>query len=431
MQELKQSTAATVTVGPILDPDGLEYTGAVIGDLSIRKHDGSVAAMAAAATLTHSANGEYTLVTTTGNTDTIGRLQIHCNKSGYQMPKYEGMVLHANVYDVKYGSTGYPANQPVDLNTIKTQTVTCAAGVTVLASVGTAATSTAQTGDTYAIVNSGTHGNAALKTLIDAVDNFVDTEITDIQSRLPAALGANGNLKADVRDWIGTAVATPTVAGVPEVDVTHFGGVADFISNLNSFLEEGTLNGSPLGVNVQAVNGNTAAASPLEDFTLNGYNSTTHKVAGVVLVDGVTGMATSTELAKVPKSDGTATWNATALASLQQEATDALTAYAPATAASLATLATAVDVIDNLLDTEFPALTSTVGSLFTTARTESYRADGATGTIDQLLYEIAGHLAESSIVSTTKTVKKIDGSTTAMTFTLDSAVTPTAITRAT
>ena len=41
-------------------------------------------------------------------------------------------------------------NLPVDVQTIKTQTVTCASGVTVLASVGTASTSTAQTGDAYA-----------------------------------------------------------------------------------------------------------------------------------------------------------------------------------------------------------------------------------------------------------------------------------------
>lgn len=40
-----------------------------------------------------------------------------------------------------------------DVDTIKTQAVTCAAGVTVLASVGTAATSTAQTGDTYAALS--------------------------------------------------------------------------------------------------------------------------------------------------------------------------------------------------------------------------------------------------------------------------------------
>jgi hypothetical protein len=54
----------------------------------------------------------------------------------------------------------------------------------------------------------------------------VETDTADIQSRLPAALGANGNIKADVRDWLGTAAATPTTAGVPEVDVTHFGGAA-------------------------------------------------------------------------------------------------------------------------------------------------------------------------------------------------------------
>jgi hypothetical protein len=47
------------------------------------------------------------------------------------------------------------------------------------------------------------------------------------------------------------------------------------------------------------------------------------------------GLATAAELAKVPKSDSNVTWNATALASLQQEATDALNAYDPPTAAEL------------------------------------------------------------------------------------------------
>ena len=99
MQYLRQSTAFTVTVGPILDSAGAEYTGAVIGDLSIRKHDGSINAMAAAATLTHSANGIYTLVGTTGNSDTLGRLDIHCNKSTYQMPPVKFDVIPAMVYD--------------------------------------------------------------------------------------------------------------------------------------------------------------------------------------------------------------------------------------------------------------------------------------------------------------------------------------------
>jgi len=66
----------------------------------------------------------------------------------------------------------------------------------------------------------------------------------------------------------------------------------------------------------------------------------------------------------------------------------------------------------------------------TIAMTEAYSADGGTATIAQALYEIKQQLQESSVSSTTLTVKKVDGSTTAMTFTLDSATDPTSITRA-
>lgn len=95
----KQSTAATLIVGPILDSAGAEYASAVIGDLSISKNGGTLTAMAAAATLTHIANGQYTLVTTTGNIDTLGRAQITCNKSTYQMPPVNLMVVPAMVFD--------------------------------------------------------------------------------------------------------------------------------------------------------------------------------------------------------------------------------------------------------------------------------------------------------------------------------------------
>jgi hypothetical protein len=95
----KQSTAATLIVGPILDSTGAEYASAVIGDLSISKNGGTLTALAAAATLTHIANGQYTLVMTTGNLDTLGRLQITCNKSTYQMPPVGMVIVPAMVYD--------------------------------------------------------------------------------------------------------------------------------------------------------------------------------------------------------------------------------------------------------------------------------------------------------------------------------------------
>jgi hypothetical protein len=95
----KQSTAATLIVGPILDSTGAELTTAVITDLSLSKNGGTLTALAAAATLTHVANGQYTLVLTTGNLDTLGRAQITCNKATYQMPAVNLMVVPAMVFD--------------------------------------------------------------------------------------------------------------------------------------------------------------------------------------------------------------------------------------------------------------------------------------------------------------------------------------------
>lgn len=65
------------------------------------------------------------------------------------------------------------------------------------------------------------------------------------------------------------------------------------------------------------------------------------------------------------------------------------------------------------------------------AMTEGYAADGATGTLNQLLYMILQSIHEFAISGTTRTVKKLDGTTDAMTFTLDSATAPTSTTRAT
>lgn len=39
-----------------------------------------------------------------------------------------------------------------------------------------------------------------------------------------AAAGFDANQRVDVGSWLGTAAATPTVAGVPEVDITHVAG---------------------------------------------------------------------------------------------------------------------------------------------------------------------------------------------------------------
>jgi hypothetical protein len=75
--------------------------------------------------------------------------------------------------------------------------------------------------------------------------------------------------------------------------------------------------------------------------------------------------------------------------------------------------------------------TSIAGVINTTAITESYRANGAAPTPAQFMSEVLAHLGESSISGTTKTIKGLDHATSKATFTLDSAVTPASITRAT
>jgi hypothetical protein len=73
----------------------------------------------------------------------------------------------------------------------------------------------------------------------------------------------------------------------------------------------------------------------------------------------------------------------------------------------------------------------TVTDVLTTQMTESYAADGTAPTLAQAIFLSMQNLQDFSFAGTTQTVKQIDGSTTAATYTLDDAVAPTSKTRAT
>lgn len=72
-----------------------------------------------------------------------------------------------------------------------------------------------------------------------------------------------------------------------------------------------------------------------------------------------------------------------------------------------------------------------IDALFTRQLTEAYAADGVAPTVAQALFLIQQRMTEFGIASTTMTIKKLDGSTTAATLTLNDASAPTAVTRAT
>lgn len=94
------------------------------------------------------------------------------------------------------------------------------------------------------------------------------------------------------------------------------------------------------------------------------------------------------------------------------------------------TITTATNLTNNNDKTGY-ALTSAYDfAKGTVAMTESYAALNAALTPVQALYGINQQLGEQGIVSTTMTVKKRDQATTAKTYILNSATTPTAITEA-
>ena len=72
-----------------------------------------------------------------------------------------------------------------------------------------------------------------------------------------------------------------------------------------------------------------------------------------------------------------------------------------------------------------------VSDILTTQMTEAYATDGTAPTLAQALFNLQQTLGDFAITGTTISVKKIDGSTEAMTYTLDDATTPTSRTRAT
>lgn len=97
MQLLKQSTAFTVYVGPVLDSAGAAVTTAVLGDFRLVKN--GTAATLTGATVTHDANGYYTVALTTTNTNTVGALTVGVGNTAMAMATHNYIVLLPSVYD--------------------------------------------------------------------------------------------------------------------------------------------------------------------------------------------------------------------------------------------------------------------------------------------------------------------------------------------
>lgn len=106
---LKQSTAATVKLGPFVDStDGVTAeTGLTIAqsDIRLSKNGGSFAQSHNAAGATHDENGWYGIPLDTTDTGTLGNLTVAVYTSGALPVWKDFMVVPANIWDSLFGGT--------------------------------------------------------------------------------------------------------------------------------------------------------------------------------------------------------------------------------------------------------------------------------------------------------------------------------------
>ena len=230
-----------------------------------------------------------------------------------------------------------------------------------------------------------------------------------------------------VEEAIYDALFAGSATGELLVDVAKISGDATAANNLELMYDgTGYAGGTAkLGVDVVKVSGDSTAADNMElMFDGTGYAGGTAKLGvNVLTVEGV---------------DATDAIQTSASASLIAYNLDHLMKTAVADNADMTAEITNGSVLSNIMtktgDTsDYAYATDSLEGLagvWTTALTESYASDGAAATPAQLLYMIYCAVGEFSISSTTITRKKLDGSTTAMTWTIDSASEPTSRTRA-
>jgi hypothetical protein len=382
--------------------DGSAFTGAVTvsvtGDAGTQA-TGSVGAGAC----THEGNGYHTYAPAQAETN-YNLVAFTFTGTGAVPVTVQVYTTSLNPHDtVRAGMTALP-NAAAD-----------AAGGLIVSDAGGLDADAMRSDVAAILVDTGT----TLQAELDGIQ--ADTE--DIQTRLPAALGANGNIKADVRDWLGTAAATPTTAGIPDVNVFHVYGNETAASELFALMVEyaggtittniaGNLSGS-VGSVTGAVGSVTGAVGSVTGNVGGNVAGSVGSVTGAVgSVTGNVGGNVAGSVASVTGAINTAAGTITTLDALDtaQDTQHGTTQTAVADVPTNAELATAI--ITGL----------------TTALTEGYRATGATGSVRDMLYELLAHMGESSIAGTTKTLKKLDAATTAKTYTLNDATTPTAIT---
>lgn len=125
----RQSTARTVTVGPVLDASGVAVTDCVVADFEGSVNGGDPAALNGSATLTHRGVGFYSLALTATDLATVGTFEVVINDTVNACPMKEITVIEEAVYDALFAASAPGYLQPTTAGRTLDVTATGAAGI--------------------------------------------------------------------------------------------------------------------------------------------------------------------------------------------------------------------------------------------------------------------------------------------------------------
>lgn len=119
---LPQSTAFTFLVGPFLDStDGkTRKTALTIAQASrlLSKHGGTYTQQATTGNLTHAAAGYYTMVLTTGDTDTLGHLELDIDIATALVVRRAWQIVTQDSYNALNGSGNGLRSNVLSINSL-------------------------------------------------------------------------------------------------------------------------------------------------------------------------------------------------------------------------------------------------------------------------------------------------------------------------
>jgi len=257
---------------------------------------------------------------------------------------------------------------------------------------------------------------AELQTDVDAI--LVDTGTT-LDGRIPAAL-VGGRMDASAGAIAANAITAASIASDAGAEIA------------DAVWDEATSGHSTAGTTGKALTDAGSAGDPWGTALPGAYSAgTAGKIVGDALDAAVTSRLSSAGYTAPLDAAGTRTAIGLASANLDTQlnalpTTAEVNAEVDTALADVGLTTTITGRIDAAMTTR-----ATPAQILTTALTEAYAADGVAPTLSQLLFLVQQALTEFSIAGTTITAKKLDGSTTAATFTLDDGTNPTSRTRAT